>query len=133
LVPFLVKEQQSTPITELLDKDKEVVLWWATPVECVSALERRRREGHLSSRYYLEARRRLKEIVDQSHVVQAHSLLRERAERLLASHALRAADALQLAAALVANDERPGGENFVCLDADLRFAAAREGFSVLPQ
>lgn len=47
-------------------------------------------------------------------------------------HALRSADALQLAAALVACDERPRGETFVSLDERLRNAAQREGFTVLP-
>jgi hypothetical protein len=44
----------------------------------------------------------------------------------------RAADTLQLAASLVWCRERPVGRSFVCLDARLREAAVREGFSVLP-
>ena len=58
--------------------------------------------------------------------------VRERAGRLLATHPLRAADALQLAAALVWCDEAPQGETFVCLDERLSAAARREGFAVLP-
>ena len=59
--------------------------------------------------------------------------LRERALRLLASHNLRAADALQLAAALVWAEERPAGRIFICLDARLREAARLDGFTVLPE
>jgi hypothetical protein len=51
----------------------------------------------------------------------------------VASHPLRAADALQLAAALVWCDEAPQGTAFVCLDDRLRDAARREGFAVLPE
>ena len=60
-------------------------------------------------------------------------LVRHRAERLLALHPLRAGDALQLSAALVACEERPEGELLVCLDARLREAAAREGFHLVPE
>ena len=58
--------------------------------------------------------------------------LRERAGWALAAHPLRAADALQLAAALVWSDESPTGEGFVSLDDRLREAARRQGFEVLP-
>jgi hypothetical protein len=47
-------------------------------------------------------------------------------------HPLRAADALQLAAALVWVEEQPHGEGFVSLDGRLRDAAAREGFTLVP-
>jgi len=58
--------------------------------------------------------------------------VRARALRLVRTHALGAADALQLAAALVACGERPEALPFVCLDDRLRDAARREGFPVLP-
>lgn len=44
----------------------------------------------------------------------------------------RAADALQLAAALIACDEQPSLPPFVALDHRLADAARREGFRVLP-
>jgi hypothetical protein len=53
--------------------------------------------------------------------------------RLLGLHPLRAADSLQLAAALVWVDRRPLGRPFICLDSRLREAARREGFTALPQ
>jgi hypothetical protein len=55
-----------------------------------------------------------------------------RAKRLLAVHPLRATDALQLAAALVAADEQPATRPFVTLDHALVEIARREGFEVLP-
>lgn len=54
-----------------------------------------------------------------------------RARRLLEAHPLRAADALQLAAALVGVFDRPEGFEFVAFDDILASAAEREGFSVL--
>jgi hypothetical protein len=48
----------------------------------------------------------------------------------LARHALRAADSLQLGAALVASEGDPTSLEFVCLDRNLADAAEREGFVV---
>jgi len=70
--------------------------------------------------------------LEDSHVIAPGDQLRDRAHRLLAVHALRAADALQLAAALVWADERPAGLEFVSLDDRLGEAARREGFRVVP-
>jgi predicted nucleic acid-binding protein len=54
--------------------------------------------------------------------------VRRTAQRLLRVHELRAADALQLAAASTAAEDLP----FVTLDDRLALAAAREGFVVEP-
>ena len=64
--------------------------------------------------------------------VQPIEAVRLRAERLLSIHPLRAADARQLASALLWAQETPGGLGFVCLDQNLREGALKEGFSVLP-
>lgn len=50
---------------------------------------------------------------------------------LLSSHPLRAADALQLAAALTARDKTPELLQVVCSDGRLTDAAGTEGFTVL--
>ena len=57
--------------------------------------------------------------------------VRSRAVALLARHPLRAADALQLASALVLAEGDPSSLEFVCLDNNLADAAEREGFTVL--
>jgi len=49
----------------------------------------------------------------------------------LGSHPLRAADALQLAAALTARDKSPELVQVVCSDGRLSEAAGNEGFAVL--
>ena len=64
--------------------------------------------------------------------VQPTERVRRRALRLLLRvHALRGADALQLAAALTAAEEDPASLEFVSSDARLSTAAEREGFKVL--
>lgn len=66
------------------------------------------------------------------HAVALADPVRARAKRLLSVHALRAADSLQLGAALTAVEDEPFGWGFVCLDERLSEAASREGFRVLP-
>lgn len=63
------------------------------------------------------------------HVI---DLVRERAHRLLEIHPLRAADALQLSAALIATEDQPNGFGFVTCDEVLATAAEKEGFTVFP-
>ena len=59
--------------------------------------------------------------------------VRDSAETLPDIYALRAMDALQLAAALVWCFEKPKGRLFVCTDVRLREAAEKAGFTILPQ
>src|SRR5436309_15047346 len=91
----------STEMRRLYGEDNDIVLWWGTRVECVSAIARLVREGQLDYTAEAEARRRLDMLVQQSLEVTPTGGLRVRAERSLRVHPLRAADALQLAAALV--------------------------------
>jgi len=58
--------------------------------------------------------------------------LRQRSERLLSVHALRAADAFQLAAALLWARGDTARHALVTLDERLRDAAGREGFRLEP-
>jgi hypothetical protein len=132
VVPLLLPDVRSAEIATLLRSDAEPALWWVSPVECQSALYRRHREGVLPPAALAQALERLKALMADVDVVAPAPPLRERAGRLLAGHPLRAADALQLAAALVWCNESPQGDAFVCLDERLAEAARREGFTVLP-
>ena len=123
---------QSNALSALLDSDVECAIWWTTVVECQSALFRHHRDGRIPQPMLERAIRRLEDLIDDADVIAPTLPLRDRAARLLAAHPLRAADALQLAASLVWCDDTPRGETFVCLDARLRQAAAREGFGILP-
>jgi len=132
VVPLLVREPTSEQIEAVLRLDPEIVLWWATPVECASALMRVHREGDLTSSGLHRAQALLESLRERAYEIQPVEEVRARAQRLLAVHRLRAADSLQLAAALVWCRERPQGVRFVCLDDRLRGAAVLEGFLVVP-
>jgi predicted nucleic acid-binding protein len=108
------------------------VTWRLSAVEIAAAVERRAREGALADDGRTAAREALRELADGWLEITALGAVRERAMRLVATHTLRSADAMQLAAALVAVADRPTGHDFVCADRRLRDAAAREAFSVLP-
>lgn len=54
------------------------------------------------------------------------------AARLCSVHGLRAYDGVQLASALAAREAEPGCTSFVAFDAELRAAAALEGFELRP-
>ena len=132
IVPLLVAEPRSEALTGQLSADGEPVIWWATPLECQSAIQRRHREKPFSTTELSGFGDRLRQIVQHADTIAPTDEVRRRAARLLAFHPLRAADALQLAAALIWCEEQPHGEHFVSLDGRLRDAAAREGFSLIP-
>lgn len=132
IIPLCLRERASEAIKDLMKGDEDVVVWWTTRVECLSALSRRTREGVLSPGDETKARDVLSAIGTAWSEVQPTETVRLRAERLLSIHPLRAADALQLAAALIWAQETPRGLEFVCLDQNLRDAALKEGFSIRP-
>jgi predicted nucleic acid-binding protein len=119
-------------VLPILRRDPEAVVWWGSRVECASALARMSRGGEIAERLQHDVRRRLAALWRRFLEVQPGAELRERAVRLLNLHPLRAADALQLAAALEWCGEETSDAGFVCLDGRLRAAAAREGFDVHP-
>lgn len=133
IIPLVLPERRSAALTEAVVSDREVTVWWGTPVECLSATYRRHRETPLPSSVLNAALGRLRAIVEDADTVAPTDDVRRRAGRLVAAHPLRAADALQLAAALVWCEEQPAGELFVCLDQRLREAAQREGFTLVPE
>lgn len=131
LVPILVGEATSAAVRAEFERDPEVVAWWATTVECVSALARLEREGSLPLPAMVEALRRLDALAVAWQEVQPITLVRQTAIRLLRVHPLRTADALQLAAAIAAAEDHPATLALVTLDERLAQAAEREGFPVI--
>lgn len=63
--------------------------------------------------------------------VAAQGAVLDDAARLVATHALRAYDAVQLASARAARHADEQVDGFVCFDAGLRQAAAAEGFALV--
>ena len=102
IVPLLIEERSSQALRALLTDDPLMVVWWATPTECASALARLDREGLLDTQSLRAAHKRLSQLLGNWQEVDPHDEVRETAARFVRVHPLRAADALQLAAAFVA-------------------------------
>ena len=100
-------------------------------MEVASALARLVRQGELSNTDQARARRRLQAARKRWYEITASDPVREIAIELPDRRAVRAADALQLAAALVWCGGKPRHRSFVCLDERLNAAAAAEGFDVI--
>lgn len=131
IVPLLVDEPSSPGVRAEYGRDPDIVVWWATPVECVSALARLEREARLAASELGEAIARLDELALAWHEAQPIDRTRQLATRLLRTHDLRAADAFQLAAAISASEERPASIALVTLDIRLAAVAEREGFRIV--
>jgi uncharacterized protein len=131
LVPLCCFQPQSAQARQVVRAYSRQVVWWGTIVEAVSSLNRLAREGTLNAKESREAFIRLDYLRARWNEVQPTQEVRERAERLLRVHRLRAADALQLAAALIWCGDRPRGRPLIGADGILSDAAAAEGFTTI--
>lgn len=130
LVPLIVSEAGSRLARAWLLEDDHIVTWVWTRTEITSAIERRTREGALTRgqrRAVLDRLRRFASGWDE--VIDVLSV-RARANAVLARHPLRAADAGQLGAAMLVNEQFSDPLVFHCLDQRLSDAAEREGLGV---
>ena len=131
LVPLLLEQDATRQVEEFLAQDPDIASWWGTSVECRSAAARLRREERLT----VVEEDQVLELLDSLRASWLEILpseeVRNTAHRLLRVHALTAADALHLAAAVVwsGSSDRP---EFVTYDERLALAARLEGFRVLP-
>jgi predicted nucleic acid-binding protein len=110
-------------------EDPELVTWWGSLVECASAIARVERDGGITVDDAQKARESLNLVHATWYEMQPGDAVRDQALRLLRLHPLRAADALQLGAALEWAGSPPS-DGFVTFDERLRAAAQREGFQV---
>jgi predicted nucleic acid-binding protein len=131
MVPLIFAEARTADAQAEYDRDPEMLVWWTSEVECVSALMRRERDGSLGGALLAEALQRLPSLSASWRQIEPGSRIRQTAIRLLRVHPLRAADALQLAAALAVAEDQPQSLPFVTLDARLAQAAEREGFPIV--
>ena len=131
VIPLLIGQAASARVDEWLEADPSVAVWTLTPVEISSAIRRLVREGRLDDAEADAAEARADELVATSHLVLDVDGVKAQARRLLRLHPMRAADALQLGAAVEWAHGRATGRFFCTLDAQLARAAAREGFRVL--
>ncbi len=131
IVPLLVVETTTRSLQALARRDPDMLVWWGSQVECASAVARLERAAQLDGRGAVLAFDRLKKIADGWHEIEPNEVVRENAVRFLRVHPLRAADALQLAAAFAAAERRPSSLEVVTLDDRLADAARKEGFELI--
>lgn len=117
---------------DLIREDPSAVTWAWSWVEVASAVERRVREGLIPRSQRREVRDRFNQLAESFDEVTDIQAVRHKAMALLGRHPLRAADAAQLAAALLVAPDDPSQLTFVCLDARLAEAAEGEGLRVVP-
>ena len=131
IVPLLVNEETTRRLQAVAAKDSAMLVWWGSAVECISALARLERDGALDPPAMTLALQRLRQLSSGWHEIDPSDEIRETAARFLRVHPLRAADALQLAAAFAAAERRPASLEIVTLDDRLANAARKEGFALL--
>jgi predicted nucleic acid-binding protein len=130
ILPLIVAEPSTESLQAIAREDPAMCVWWGSEIECVSALARLEREDALAETEMMTALERLDSLAQAWNEVQPVVAVRVAARRLLRVHPLRAADALQLAAAVVAAEGAPASLALVTLDERLASAARREGFAV---
>ncbi len=133
LVFLCVHQKDSSRYQRLSRELPGKVVWWGAVVEISSAITRGLRLGELNEPDVRIAMTRLDRLQSAWHEVLPLDDIRRIAIDLLSrkSLALRAADSLQLAAALRWCGQRTHGRVFVCDDLKLRNAAEQIGFSAV--
>jgi len=102
IVPLLMSEATTKSVQAQAAGDPVMLVWWASEVECASAIARLERDGAFAASAANHAFDRLRRLAHTWHEVDPSNPIRETTVRLLRVHPLRAADALQLAAAFIA-------------------------------
>lgn len=128
----LIADELLAPVARrVLEADERMAAWWGTSVECVAAVARQERDAGIGVDRAAELLRRLDALAAQWYEVSPGRRVKLIARRLLRVHPLKAADALQLAAAVAVAEDEPGLLGFVSFDAKLNEAAGREGFNLV--
>ncbi len=130
VVPVCAPQAHSAIAAGWLRADPAMVLWTLTPVELSSAVWRLARDGLLTPAEVSSAESRADRRFRSALLIRDVDDAKEIARDLLKAHPLRAADALQLAAALLWTNRRPMRRVFHTFDVRLAEAARKEGFTV---
>jgi predicted nucleic acid-binding protein len=128
---FLCTNQATKGDVEALFQRYEIVIWWATPVEARSSLARLVRMLEIDRDQRDKAMDRFEELRMDWREIDPSESLRYFAEGLPDRFALRAGDALQLAAAYMWTLQSPFGRPFISGDKRLLDAAEQMGFRAI--
>ncbi len=129
LLPLLVDQPATGSSRRIYDADPDMAVWWGTLIECSSGIARLRREDVVTVPEEGLILSLLDDLAASWVEITPSEQLRTEARRLLRVHPLRAADAMQLGAALVWR-RGSGGETVATFDERLAMAARLEGFMV---
>lgn len=129
LLPLCVQEAATNQVRQYLRRFAPVV-WWGSAVEVHCAIARLHREAAIASTDRDGALARLALLAQGWREILPDDALRNLAGTLLDIYCLRAADSMQLAAALIWCQQRPQGKTFICGDQRLCVAAKSAGFAV---
>ena len=129
----LLRNEASTRVINELE-DTALAIYGAQTLfaESITAIHRWMREGSLQNAELVVLRDRLKLNLERCRVQPIDDRVNDAVTVLTERHALRAADAIQLASWSVLQDALRERINFVCLDFRLRDAVLREGGAVEP-
>jgi predicted nucleic acid-binding protein len=130
LVPLCVHENSSRQ-AQLQLRQSLPVVWWASSIEVHRAVARLYRQGKLKDIEKTGALARLDLLSRSWREILPSDSLRDVARQLLDTYELRAADSLQLAAALTWCHHRPSRRAFLSADQRLSKYAMAAGFSVI--
>ena len=131
LVPLIVEQASTSKAEEVYRCESHgVLVWWGSFTECVSAIARLERLDQLDNHECEQALRALSQLSKNWHEILPSDMVREKANRILRLHPLRAGDAFQLASAIVASEDQMSKLGFVTYDERLAIAARKEGFTV---
>ena len=131
LVPICIAQRPAAPIRNLISR-YQVVVWWCTSVEIRSAFARLVRTGELTPTEHARAQTHLDRVRLSWREIKPTEKLRKNAEFLLDHFPLKAADSLQLAAALAWCGDSPQELPFISGDRQLLSAATQLGFHAIP-
>jgi predicted nucleic acid-binding protein len=129
LIPLCVQQLQ-TQRSEILFANYGVTVWWSTQVEIISGLTRLLRMKEIDGSEFIEGKQVAQAMALTWVAINPSTNIEREARKLLEIYPLRAADALQLAAALEWCESKPKGKVFLSLDQRLSEAARLAGFTL---
>jgi uncharacterized protein len=132
LVKLYVEEEGSSMVRQWVDDADTVATSIIAFVEARAAFAHRRREKRISSAAHARLVRDFAADWDRYLVLEATQTLMRRAGRLTETHALRAYDAIHLAAAKILREKLAEPVSFASWDVRLVAAARKEGLEVIP-
>ncbi len=101
IIPLCCHQPQSTAARQSARIYNTQIVWWRTSIEAFSAIYRLTREAGLTAKESQTAIKALELLRFKWSEILPSDKVRQTAERVLRTHPPRAADALQLASALV--------------------------------